>query len=1767
MTENERNALLKRLAAQPKADTPEAPAPAPERAPAQTEGPRAAPPSSGPNLFGSQMGAIFAQYATPSGRAAASKVQAASSAASQEHFDRQAAWSRPADSAGESLQEGELTIGDALDIDPAEMERAGLHAGATLVRNLRGQETNYKASPFSTEWGTQRAENLRIVPLQKLYGAYGTPPEVFERQLRDLYFQKAARLRGLPPIHQMDKATYTSLLAESSEAAQRQVAGVVGASERRANTLVELKTPQELALDVRDARGLPIPAYATPALAAVKGREFLTGAAPRDQLLWQALAPFAAMARPGTAGIAEGEPATAESKLSWLMRLAPSTAVASWLLDPELEWSMGGEKGWGGQKHIEKIVSGYDLLKDYGRVAKMYDEATPWESGVIERNVAAAIPIGLTLLFEPDLVSVGTGLLASPVAKGYDLIKTGSKLLDDAIIPASKEMLAVVDDAGIADADLMAKLDDVVGPKGTVRRMTFDAVIAETQGEIAAEGANAVGKLSSIEDLDPLGMRNLGSVQAQAAQKAADALAQEGVAAQKVGGALADELAKKGDLNRAQQLWTQNLNSASQDAANSIAAYRQSEDALVQATALRTGPIYLFNAGDKAYDVPLGEWVDIVGPGTAIRGTPDYVVRVPSTGKVLHDVASYRLHRPGTQRDARAIFADMAALKKEIADIKARRAKAGAAGQFNVVKKLNGELRAAKHKVIINTQDLSRLSAEAAYLASADAMRKAVNKAQRMAANPPTFSRQTDALVRAQRDLQDSLDKYDLALRRAGDMAQVEDALKRSRAILRDKLVKYIDSFEKLSAAGKRRELGVREMGEAVLDRMAGVAGNRATVNGTGYAAELVAKYGQEAVDEARKLPGARDSDLLLKAGNVTMDIDGLQRLREFERSVFGLAEKQRMDALAPAGGVLRTLAEYKGIQGWSKEAWLARGYQMADYVGRAKDWVGGTAIGKATKPIREIVRRSFERFAMYEHDLGLVAKDFGPAGIEEYLTTTRRFDGVVGNQDPLTLADKAVAYLRAIRGAGAAGRNPAWDDDVIVKALANAPLPSFMAATIAPGAVRTGLGAALDDPAMSGAALVKWLSSVPSATYQVFLGRADSDLVVARFIGRAVSAAAAQHDTLYELSRAGALIDTKAAKAIDWFTAPERGKLAADFDFRGAYRAMTAFGMPKLVEREGAIPFLLARKRVSNGLLKVAQLEGEDFYLPRAMWDTMQEVPRNLAKDLVEFSSRNRALSLLDRWSRLWRVATVNGYVLPRAAHFVNTWAGDWSQMVQQFGWRAGTRLAMQSSVTYVPLVGARIADAMSTKARTSSIFSALFSPALNEVMKGGDYIIETADGPMTARQFMREAFEDGVKDSISTKDLLEATSRHQQRWSPWTGDPPPHIEAAARFMETIQHRNRLAVYLEARNGRLTGKPMGRKAAREALVGALYDWKTGIPSWEHQFIGRVATFWSYRRSMMRQLGGVVTEAFTEPDAKFMARALAGRTKYARTRQLGGAAAGAHEAFTWQDPEEYLDDDGQLELVARTQAPWWVKAQAVLSNRALEPARELWYSDAAGRKVTHEAILLPALTTADQMWMLNLVLQTMLASTVMLAEQAGLKPSMTTVGAAELWERNVDGFADSLAPGVDDAVSGALRPILGRAEHEGSRGPPVPIAQSVMLKRLGFDDFLGVTPDPDGQLRFDPNAAGVLASLAASFPPLADAARNWVIFAENPGYQESVQAGLLEALTRWTGVMKPAGHAPLKSLDYEAQQKERALKAASSDAKKEVLPREDLYRR
>ena len=1866
-----------------------------------------------------------------------------------------------------------LTVGDVLDLDP---EEAPNPETAELIRKVRtsapfggGTPVEGTASPFSSEWGQQQAKNLRTVPLQRASGQFGISPSAMEQRLRELEFMRAAKRTNAGPIQKMEPETYAGLTADATDAARRDVASVMGESERRQNVVMPI-----------DADKLV------------------------DDVMWYpaALRPFVATWRPGVAGMSveRGQTvttATREHPLTWLLNSGlASRGLAAWALDPEGTWELGGEKGFGSERHVRRVMAGFDLFEELpasdvtnpvGAVAALAQGDIQGLLDFEKRQHAFGAAMALTMM-EPDILSVATAGVAK-AARASKLFQLAGGA--ESLANAFKRGAASIESApgGIVDLAASARGVDQIAVNAA-----YTSVLAEASADVAKQiadlGRTSIGPSAGLVDneaqviateakraagalreVDPLTMRRLDTAQAaaradeaEAVQKYSDAYAtleaepsapagvpevteavREATAARRALADAQDELvsstyvrdttshiptgSRVADPVTGEQFemvgyraaTTQREVQVARDLGEVMGAMREArqakgaaESALSQAQAAAQAErqalakkhaeelAVLLSRADaaKAAVKPAEQAASEAWRGAErvsnvageLATNAERIADTPQRTLAKHYAklaqaeeigqASQALKETAEQEAERALAAQLAAdVRKAEARVAAAEAEeAGKAGRealraytspdvlaarealkaaqaalveaskttrpglqpfegpiLALVRDEAGQLRAVPRSSILRANvpgtagegldraaKLSERYVDQIRDARAAGDAEKVGKLQGARRNTSAVQ-PNDLAVMGHIATVERYSKEIAAARVAGNLGEVE-RLERSLKAARGKVVANIGDVqvasanahyataqkvlaEKLAAlqdlvekgrapksalapfrravieaearaavvrtlddiparvAAKMRQMaaqvetyakaGVPEMGRGVINEVAKREGGDLVLNGGEYLSALTRRYGAEAIDLALEQPGmAPMRSLLRPKGNVLssvrrLNVDGLQRLRQLEETIAGVAASSG-DA-AKGRALVTSLAHARPVSGWSRDAWLAWSYQMSTKVFRHLDAITASGVGLAAPAIREMARRAFERSYHGESMLNKAADEGGIEAVRKLLTTT--------GDDATSVATKALLYLRSILG------EETFNLDQAVNALVRAPMAQSRVGDVSLSTQRRNLASLIAEPTTDGQALLDYLEGLAPRVQSRVAGAADSDLVTFRFVARAIMQAANQYDAVNDLIRvAGPHLSPDAVKALDFFARPESASLpvVSREALDEAERTMAAYGLPYAHTLRGALGRFFTSRGDANKIMRLGEIEGKGVYMPRHVFDALNNIPNKLAKELENYSNPQPFQDTFDRMARFWRLTAVNGWLLPRASIFFTNWLGDFTQMATTVGIVPAAKISAGTAAYHVPFVGRRLGAALERSSVGRTMLPAMFDANVSRLMQGSpSAVIETYEGPMSHARFMEEAIQAGVFGSINSMDLIEATRRTAKTMSAKVGEwieAPPHIRQMARMLEEAQSRARLALYMQARTGSLgAGGPMAEAQARKLMVEALYDWKTGVPEHERAFIGRVFAFLTYRRGMMRQLGASLGEAFLTPESEYIGRALTGQTKLGRMKTVGRMVTEAPTLLDPQDPEEYLDDNEQLDRYGRTYAPWWVTTQAFLGGRQASPAEKLWHSEVAGRDVTYEALVAPAVTTMDQLWLIHTLAQTSLASTVHLAELAGLRPNLTAVSAAQLAERNIDALADGMMPGIDEAVRGLLKGAAGVDTYHGV-AQPVPANVAVLLKRFGFEDFMAIHPDGKGQMRIDPGVMGFVTALMATAPPVTNIAAGWNIF-DNAGYTESLGAGLMQGFGAWLGVIKTVGHDPWRSGDAGAEEKERLLKARRSALEKSTVAR------
>jgi len=248
-------------------------------------------------------------------------------------------------------------------------------ADAIRERHLRGVPDPAWATPYERE-GEQELRHLRQPPLQHVSGETKVSPERVINDLAMNYLQDA--LDREPDPRSVPADRYAALREEAYDRARREVSGVVGVDPGRQNLLMPLysgsfgeqeaaEQRKQVALGQTTLGYLAGPGIISRALQSMG----VDDETIQDSPLFRALAPAVAITTPGyTAhdltdpyGKQIGTIREREGKFSWMTRLAPSTVLATYFFDPELDWT-----DWGSDKHLQNIQQGKDLTSYFQEI-------------------------------------------------------------------------------------------------------------------------------------------------------------------------------------------------------------------------------------------------------------------------------------------------------------------------------------------------------------------------------------------------------------------------------------------------------------------------------------------------------------------------------------------------------------------------------------------------------------------------------------------------------------------------------------------------------------------------------------------------------------------------------------------------------------------------------------------------------------------------------------------------------------------------------------------------------------------------------------------------------------------------------------------------------------------------------------------------------------------------------------------------------------------------------------------------------------------------------------------------------------------------------------------------------------------------------------------------------------------------------------------------------------------------------------------------------
>lgn len=1526
------------------------------------------------------------------------------------------------------------------------------------------------------------------------------------------------------------------------------------------------------------------------------------------------LSPFWAILQPGARSVQpQGDiPVVGmqkESKLSWFFRAGAFSVIGAAAFNPNIEtrghtaldraigriWN-----GWGTEEHIRNIYEGgYDITSEMRNLGEAFGSVVPWAPEWFKTVVGVGGILGLVMV-EPDMT-----LLTMKLAAPLKLIAKGSKatplLMETVFQPALKTWGRLLDEAGDAALEKWEEIGRSL-PPGSPLESLYQAVEAHWTSGLMAKHADLGGERvrSSVQNMK--GIVELAESRLASAKRAED----RGLEILRSYGRSVEKSAR--ELGEAE------------DALLSAKEMRSAVDSLIKLAGEELAMSEAIARVAKARGRSTKAIIDMGHPAAQARFTSRMEKAREAVQRMVDEIAvnaEIFLGKTVTSAEVRKALERGAGLEdlgvsprilKRYRELTGRVTKLtadavvyGLAHTYRTMRIARmwgieslGRVYAAVGKdlpkhfdFLRNPKHLYRVavmtSKRAGHLAvPAKLAQRVIRGSEAEVAKKTTF------LDSAKKNYEAFASEHwrmlEQLLRTMDGRAAVLDSPNSLRAAIGTAL-KQSELFAKMIRAGTD-DVGDFKGAAGVVGK-AWRAGEEIGEEGIAKIySEWVERYGADAVQSALRVHPEASAIVLLDRAEPLKALD-VRELIDAERTMFNAAEQLRIQRTSsiPREAV-NTIRQSEAVLPLAQrmarwEEWLAQGMRLSARVSRVVDPILSRGLAESPKLVRDVFRRAFERFHSADIDLNKLAQQIATqaksrgmdvagsvrAGIYSMLTTSAMFRVgsrmVTVNQGSAPPAKACLDYLKAVSRAAESSRDASiWTSDLTAQALARAAAPTRDASEEGVAAAMKTLRSIVDS-ADDGAEFLDRVLSAPPLSMLAVQRASDAEDVIHRFVYRGIIHGATQYEAMYDMMRTvGIGIDAQAARALDFVTNRTAGGKVSAAGAEAVEAIMTRYNLPMTQEMStGRFVGLLKRsKETQNELMEIALSEYR-LEIPRFLKEAFDEIPSNLAKELRQYHRRDPFHArIFNDHTRIWRQTVVSGWNIPRIANFAGTYFGDWSQLVLRVGLIPATRITAAHAFSHVPFVGERLSNQLSEWARGNSFLAAMFNPHLSPVLRGADdVILETGDGPVSAKQALRWSQEDGMFDALVSADLNDILNRvRPERWQKngllefirrQPERPSRLVRNTTELMENLQHRIRLQTYLEAMTGKLTGTPMTREAAKRLVLDTLYDWRLGVPTWEAETIARVAAFWTYRRQMLRQMGSAVVEGLTGRESNYLWKAITGNTPLGRVRKMGALVQAIPEAVYWTDPDAEVDDEIQLLEWGRRQVPWWVDMQPVLFSRRLGDSRELWYSEVARTPVTFETVMLPSLTTLDALYMMHLVSSTGMASAIYAGHQVGLEPSMTADRVENLWERAVDEGADFFGPGTHTLIRNALRPLLGGAAPESIRGIPVPAHTAAMLHQLGWGEFLATYEDKDGRLRYaaDGNALATVARIISLYPPIEEISRNWM-HVNNPGMREGMVTGITEFLARFTGLVRYAGFDPSKQLEWEIRGEEEELK-------------------
>jgi hypothetical protein len=582
--------------------------------------------------------------------------------------------------------------------------------------------------------------------------------------------------------------------------------------------------------------------------------------------------------------------------------------------------------------------------------------------------------------------------------------------------------------------------------------------------------------------------------------------------------------------------------------------------------------------------------------------------------------------------------------------------------------------------------------------------------------------------------------------------------------------------------------------------------------------------------------------------------------------------------------------------------------------------------------------------------------------------------------------------------------------------------------------------------------------------------------------------------------------------------------------------------------------------------------------FVPQAFITRIEAEAGKISKQLAAIEAPDsfirRALDSVQVYLRAWRTNILFGTIVPRAAYFPNQFMGDTSQLHTfegtlsirevQLGKHKGKVYAtgaapmmFQNAFTYVPYWGSWIQDYLITRTKDATRagrrnvlttpLQAALSPYVTKLLRMSDELMETKEGFRSGAQFMEEALEDGVLDTLMTDDLyrmlddaakqnrgtlgasvdklLTGLDNYQKNWT--------------NLVTTTQMRQRLALYAEYRLMR--GE--SRSAAKTAVLDSLYDWRHGVTDWEMATLGQFIAFYPFFRLGAKQFQRSILEGLTNPSLDMAKRALTAQTKAARLRNQGRLNYSVANYVYNEDVDQALNEAEMQHEIYRRMRPWWTGSRPAPSNELMPKADQVEFRK-AGRKETYYTTTFPMWTLLD---MADLHLKFFNGLTGLMLYYGNNGQVRPSYDSAKVINKTL---ADFTHPLFKTASEGVLEFVFNEStSYRSPKGKRLRLGENGAYLAYSKVPFLGsainITPDEKGYY-VDNTTVGVIRGipvLGTDLPNFWRDAGPVSLGGGNPKWASQSSAAMAFYLRNWTGIAKQIPFDPKEPIFRDRQQR------------------------